>query len=237
MKRIRCVPLLAFSNVPPTRMAEIILRRKCEAPLLQLVAENDKSSRPWIKQVVPRILEAACVQLRQAISRATAPEPPDAATLETLIAQIMEPRSLASAVSALLDVNCLLVVLDEAQRRIDGRDRLPRRELNAALVPFTSTCIPDSAFARECWCGSWILEGEPSCVFCGDSPPRGRTTRVWKRGPSVEQQLDPMIAAWRDLEQRTDELRDRGMQIPSGCDPHVFIAQVESGATTGEEVQ
>lgn len=54
-----------------------------------------------------------------------------------------------------------------------------RRELNQALVPFTGEYEPKPAFARQCVCGSWVLDSDRSCVWCGDAPPGRDPTRVW----------------------------------------------------------
>jgi hypothetical protein len=75
-----------------------------------------------------------------------------------------------------------------------------------------------------------VLNGGVRCPFCGDPLPGGCSKRVWKRTQAREDQLEPKLERRRELEERIQELRDQDIRIPYGCDPHVYIAQIEAGA-------
>jgi hypothetical protein len=227
MNRIRCIPLLAFIEVPPTRMAESVLRRACGKALLR-----DLES----KVMVARMLELGNVSLRRAMQGGQAPAPLDAATVLSQFGEHPPNPGLIDKALSTLSPDSLRGVLEESVLRVRGRDRLPRRELNVALVPFTEGCVPEAGRGRECWCGSWIIEGEDSCVFCGGAPPGGDGCRLWRRDSQRVVQLEPLLADAREMEEWLEASRDQDISIPPGCDPYEYIAQLEAGGFVEQEV-
>jgi len=220
MNRIRCVPLMTFREVAPARMAEKVLDRECKRSLSALLED---------KIILTRILSLAYSTLNTAMSNAEEPVPLEAAVIRRQF-EAPPDRDLIDSVLLILSPNRLRSVLAEARDRIRDRDRLSRQELTLALLPFTSSCIPKAELARECWCGSWILDREKCCAFCGDPPSPKGCTRVWIRGIDAEDQLDSL------LELRVANLREQGIIIPVGQDPNVLIDQLEAGALLEEEV-
>ena len=236
MKRIRCVSLLTTSEVLPSRIAEILLRRECTAALVALLRDGDeKAQKRWSKQSVPKILNAADKILRDAIDRSLPVTGMRAAEIRESFVWTADPDALAGRVLEVVSRQCIERVYMEAIERIEGRRTLPLAELSLALVPFTDTYTPEKLLARECWCGCWVEDGVSKCPFCGDQAPGGRPTRVWRRVAYRGMQLDVLNEARHNLEERMEKLRERGARVPTGADPEDYLRQLEWDAPEGEE--
>lgn len=236
MKRIRCVSLLTTSEVPPSRIAEILLRRECAAALVALLREGDeKAQKRWSKQSVPEILNAADKILRDATDRSLPVTGLHAAEIRESVVWAADPDALAGRVLEVVSRQCIERVYAEAVERIEGRWTLPLAELSLALVPFTDTYTPEKLLARECWCGCWVEDGVSKCPFCGDPAPGGRPTWVWRRVAYRGMQLDVLNEARHNLEEKMEKLRERGAPVPRGADPEDYLRQLEWDAPEGEE--
>ena len=236
MRRIRCVSLLTTSEVPPSRIAEILLRRACKAALVALLKDGDeKSQGRWSKQSVPRILNAADKILRDAIDRSLPVTGLRPAEIRESVVWTANPDALAGRVLEVVSRQCIERVYAETAERIEGRRTLPLAELSLALVPFTDTYAPEKLLARECWCGCWVEDGVSKCPFCGGPAPGGRPTRVWRRVAYRGVQLSALNEARHNLEEGMEKLREMGARVPTGADPEDYLRQLEWDAPEGEE--
>jgi hypothetical protein len=236
MKRIRCVSLLTTSEVQPSRIAEILLRRECMAALVALLGDGDeKAQERWSKQSVPKILNAADKILRDAIDRSLPVTGLRPVEIRESVAWTADSNALAGRVLEVVSRQCIERVYAEAVERIARRRTLPLAELSLALVPFTDSYTPEKLLARECWCGCWVEDGVSKCSFCGGPAPGGRPTRVWRRVAYGSVQLDVLNETRHNLEERMEKLREMGAQVPSGVDPEDYLRQLEWDAPEGEE--
>jgi len=237
MKRIRCVPLLCSSALPPSRMVDVVVRRRCEPSLAEAGAgwaapDPGQAERKW----VPRLLALAADAVRAAIDRRAAPVAPSPADVAGVLAGLVGATALIDTVLAILSSERLQSILDESVRRIDGRTELARCELKLALIPFTNICSPVNFQARECWCGSWILDGARNCAFCNEPAQGGQSTTVWKKEYFGEVQLEPLVEEHPEFEQELETFGESGVRIPKGWDPHKYIVAVEDRQFSGEEL-
>ena len=182
MKRIRCVPLLSSSTVLPAQLVDAVVRRHCLQALTAAGAGwTAKERRQWKNESVPRILALAAAAVRNAMDSGAPPVAPAAAAFAGLLDGLPGATALVDTVLAIMSLKLLQSILDESVRRIDGRTELPRFGLKLALIAFTAVCSPVNFQARECWCGSWVLDGNRNCAFCKEPVPDKRGTTVWKK--------------------------------------------------------
>ncbi len=238
MKRIRCVPLLCSSTVLPAQLVDAVVRRHCLQPLIAAGASwTAPARRQWKNETVPRILALAAGAARAALERRAAPVAPPAEVVARILDGLPDAAVLLDTVLAILSPNLLQSILEECDRRIDGRrTEIPRRELKLALVAFTEVCSPVNFQARECWCGSWIIEGEVECRFCKEPVPEKKGTTVWKKEYFSESQLEAMIEEHPEVEQELKALAESGVRIPKYMDPYEYMVAVEGGEFSGEEI-
>ena len=112
-----------------------------------------------------------------------------------------------------------------------------RYRLCLALVPFTGPCSPILHRARECKCGSWVMDGDASCSSCGDPAPVGRSTSVWVREYFNEIQWDEFVKNHPEYAEDLEDSSDVGVRIPQGRNPHEYIVEAEAEPVQREEYQ
>jgi len=114
MKRIRCVSLLTTSEVQPSRIAEILLRRECTAALVALLGDGDeKAQERWGKQL-PKILNAADKILRDAIDRSLPVTGLRPVEIRESVAWTADSNALAGHVLEVVSRQCIERVYAEA---------------------------------------------------------------------------------------------------------------------------